>query len=996
MALTKVTGHVVLPTTNIEFHNTKSTGIVTFTHTSNATSSTTGALQITGGVGIVKDLFVGGNITVGGTITYDDVTNIDSLGIITARAGINVSGGNVTIANNLDVDGHTELDNLNVSGVSTFSSVINANNGINLTDADNKSILLGEHEDLRIRHTGSHSEITDEGTGSLRFGGDQIVIGNSDFTETNAIIKQGAAGYVTLKQNGTTRLQTTSSGVVVTGIITASQFSSVNGSNSGFFKDNQLSFSSSGDGHIDHTTNEKDILFRLSKSSALDTTMMRIDSSAEQTKFHKYVTVGLQGGNDTAVLGGGSGIGAMLILNHASTGRNTFLTGNSDSYLCVNHGNLGIGTANPSGKVDISANASQSMLMFNTRDASSASNFARMGYNSAAGVSILDIRSEGHTRLLTGGNNERIRFSSNGGVGINTDKIRNTKNLSIAGVTRDYTNSGTDLVDAGGIILQPTISLPSTGQSYPGIFWSGNTAALGRARAGILGVAASNHDATDLVFLTKNSGSGHGLYPSDERMRLTNSGKLIIGHTSSPDSDSDRLQVISTSSGTGINLFNYSASAYGNQIGFMKSRSNTIGNNTILQNGDRIGELNFYGNDGSGRSLGAQISVRLYATPSNDNTPAAIYFKTGTNQSMDTRLSILPAGNVGISKNGWASSDNTFGLTVHTGSTSETGPVHDGIMIVSQQNNGNQNSSTGKLMFCGHAQTNGPFLYGDGETAYGKKGLVFHTLSTANDYTTQLEETARFTHSGRFGLGTGTAVDSLMHIQGNSDSGDEACQLIIEDEDDTAGSKIPSIQFKGNGSNTCRIRGTDTSGITFATWNGSSQILRSIIGNMQEGGAFLLNADDRGWATFRHNNNQGLRTHIRRHYSPGAYVQTQDIMRIRRYWWGWGTYKITCRALYYNSSLESVYYVNGHLSGGNHISIAKQTFGGDASNQDWNCTVTHTASNNAPGGGSPNVWYADIKVNIPNYYYVVIIVEAYSSGYSTNPNVMGIDSYCML
>ena len=85
MALTKVTGHVVKPDTNIQFHNTKSTGIVTFTHTSNATSSTTGALQITGGVGIVKDLHVGGNITIGGTLTYDDVTNIDSLGIITAR-----------------------------------------------------------------------------------------------------------------------------------------------------------------------------------------------------------------------------------------------------------------------------------------------------------------------------------------------------------------------------------------------------------------------------------------------------------------------------------------------------------------------------------------------------------------------------------------------------------------------------------------------------------------------------------------------------------------------------------------------------------------------------------------------------------------------------------------------------------------------------------------------------------------------------------------------
>ena len=38
-----------------------------------------------------------GNVGVGGTLTYEDVTNVDSIGIITARAGINVTGGNVTV-----------------------------------------------------------------------------------------------------------------------------------------------------------------------------------------------------------------------------------------------------------------------------------------------------------------------------------------------------------------------------------------------------------------------------------------------------------------------------------------------------------------------------------------------------------------------------------------------------------------------------------------------------------------------------------------------------------------------------------------------------------------------------------------------------------------------------------------------------------------------------------------------------------------------------------
>ena len=38
-----------------------------------------------------------GNMTVGGVLTYDDVTNVDSLGIITARGGLKVVGGGATI-----------------------------------------------------------------------------------------------------------------------------------------------------------------------------------------------------------------------------------------------------------------------------------------------------------------------------------------------------------------------------------------------------------------------------------------------------------------------------------------------------------------------------------------------------------------------------------------------------------------------------------------------------------------------------------------------------------------------------------------------------------------------------------------------------------------------------------------------------------------------------------------------------------------------------------
>ena len=43
------------------------------------------------------DVVVGGGLTVTGVLTYDDVTNVDSIGIITARNGIDVNGGGIDV-----------------------------------------------------------------------------------------------------------------------------------------------------------------------------------------------------------------------------------------------------------------------------------------------------------------------------------------------------------------------------------------------------------------------------------------------------------------------------------------------------------------------------------------------------------------------------------------------------------------------------------------------------------------------------------------------------------------------------------------------------------------------------------------------------------------------------------------------------------------------------------------------------------------------------------
>ena len=58
--------------------------------------------KVTGSV--IKDsVSLSGNVSVGGTLTYQDVTNVDALGVGTFRSGINVSGGQLDVGSNIKI-----------------------------------------------------------------------------------------------------------------------------------------------------------------------------------------------------------------------------------------------------------------------------------------------------------------------------------------------------------------------------------------------------------------------------------------------------------------------------------------------------------------------------------------------------------------------------------------------------------------------------------------------------------------------------------------------------------------------------------------------------------------------------------------------------------------------------------------------------------------------------------------------------------------------------
>ena len=100
------------------------------------------------------------------------------------------------------------------------------------------------------------------------------------------------------------------------------------------------------------------------------------------------------------------------------------------AFTIAGDGDVGIGTANPDGALTIAhSGTSTDMLMFNRPG--SVGTFARMGHNTSSGTNMLDIRSEGHTRFLTNGNNESMRITSGNDVVVGGTSVGDTGSFGV-------------------------------------------------------------------------------------------------------------------------------------------------------------------------------------------------------------------------------------------------------------------------------------------------------------------------------------------------------------------------------------------------------------------------------------------------------------------------------------------------------------------------------------------------------------------------------------
>ena len=178
------------------------TGVVTatsFTGSGANLTSLPAATGLTGTPDITVNNITGVAATFTGVLTYEDVTNVDSVGIVTARGGLEV--GAAGVGGTVSALGHVEF-----VGVTTI--------GLGLTLGDDIQARFGNAGDLKVYHDGSNSYIEDAGTGSLKVRGNVV-----DISATNAanMILATEGGTVSLYHNGSKKVETSATGVTVTG-----------------------------------------------------------------------------------------------------------------------------------------------------------------------------------------------------------------------------------------------------------------------------------------------------------------------------------------------------------------------------------------------------------------------------------------------------------------------------------------------------------------------------------------------------------------------------------------------------------------------------------------------------------------------------------------------------------------------------------------------------------------------------------------------------------
>jgi len=359
-------------------------------------------------------------------------------------------------------------------------------------------------------------------------------------------------------------------------------------------------------------------------------------------------------------------------------------------------------------------------------------------------------------------------------TGTATNRVVTPAGLNAVTVA-ERTTSNTNYVAKAGSTLTGVLTMPNGSNSAPainfgdsdsGIFGGTNTVSLaaggttrltadtGVSVVGTLAVTGAITSTDDLTIPDKIIHSGDTntaiRFPAadtvsvetggSEAIRVDSSQRLFVGVTSGTVGGfSPKLFVERADSSASIGIFRSAASNFGPFLLLGKSRASSLGGSTIVQDDDRLGQIAFFGADGTDRNTqAAEIKAEVDGTPGSNDMPGRLVFSTTADgaSSPTARLTIDSSGRLLL---GTSTAGNT-NQVIYSDGTNDNKPA-----ILFQNSLTGTGSSQGFYVGSNHDDQKG-YLWN-----YEDEVIVFGTNNT---------ERARIDSSGRMLLGTTTEGNS--------------------------------------------------------------------------------------------------------------------------------------------------------------------------------------------------------------------------------------------
>ena len=338
------------------------------------------------------------------------------------------------------------------------------------------------------------------------------------------------------------------------------------------------------------------------------------------------------------------------IIHHTySTGASNlmFSVGSDEKLRITNAGDVGIGDDNPNIRLTVVDSGTENLVRLGRSDGSS---------HGSHTINIKASKDYYH--------NFKMEASSYNLDCYNGSSMIDAFNITSTGVQVPTTTDST-LTTNGALVVSGGIGVAKNLICGGQLEVQNNTLVVTSGSPNILMAVPSG--GLDSRIYNDGSGNfiiGHGTNSSapTERLRIDSGGRLIINDTagsgnSSPGGYDSKIQIRSITYDASISIIRNQANGGGGGIIFGKSRGASLGQDaTIVNAGDNIGKIEFYGADGSdlnnlAASIHGDVDDYSGSVPGTNDMPGRLRFATredGTNSANSERVRINRKGQVSI------------------------------------------------------------------------------------------------------------------------------------------------------------------------------------------------------------------------------------------------------------------------------------------------------------------------------------------------------------